>query len=142
MWKFETALSWTSGREGRLEAGNCPEIKVSTPPEFGGPPDMWSPEDLLAGAVGSCVMTTSLFFLERAGIKLLSYQSSATATLDKSKEGLVVTGVSVEVTVSVADEDDKEKAYASIEKAEANCPISKSLKSDVSLRITVTGPSS
>ena len=141
MWEFETALTWTSGKEGRLQSGNCPEIEVSTPPEFGGPPDIWSPEDLLAGAVGSCVMTTSLFYLERAGIKPLSYQSRATAILDKSKEGLVVTGVAVEVTVSVSGKEDFEKAYSAIQKAEDSCPISKSLKCGVSLKVSVTGPS-
>ena len=142
MWEFETAIDWASGKEGSLQSGTLPEILVSTPAEFGGPPGRWSPEDLLAGAAGSCVMTTSLFYLERAGIKPLSYNSRSTAMLDKSKDGLIIKGVAVEVTVSVASKDEVEKAYSAIEKAETSCPISKSLKCDVSLKVSVTGPTS
>jgi len=36
MWQYETTVSWTSGKEGRLHAGGNPEIMVATPPEFGG----------------------------------------------------------------------------------------------------------
>ena len=142
MWEFATELSWNSGKKGRLKAGNIPEIEVATPPEFGGPPDIWSPEDLLAGAVNSCIMTTSLYFLERSGIELLSYDSRATARVEKSKEGLVVTGVTVEVEISVADEANIEKAYATVEKAEKSCLISKSLRCEVSLKVSATGPPS
>ena len=142
MWEFETALSWTSGKQGRLRAGNSPEIEIATPPAFGGPPDIWSPEDLLAGAVNSCIMTTSLFFLGKAGIELISYDSQAAARVEKTKEGLAVTGVSVKVSVSVANDDEADQAYAIIEKAEKTCLISNSLKCEVSLKVSVKGPSS
>ncbi len=140
MWNYEVSVSWTSDKEGRLHTGGNPEIKVATPPEFGGPQNMWSPEDLLAGAVGSCVMTTSLFFLEKSGVKLLSYLSNATATMAKTKEGLAFTGVSVEVSVAVEDERDMEKAEAALWKAEAACPVSKALKCEVSFKPRVTCP--
>ncbi len=142
MWKFETTLSWTSGKEGSLHSGGKPEVKVATPPEFGGPRNIWTPEDLLAGAVGSCVMTTSVFFMEKAGVKLLSYLSNASATMEKTREGLAFTGVSVDVTLSVAEEEDIEKAYSAMERAEAACPVSKVLKCGVTLKTKVTGPAS
>ncbi len=140
MWNYETTVSWTSGKEGRLHAGGKPEIMMSTPPEFGGPQNVWSPEDLLAGSVGSCVMTTSVFFLEKSEVKLLSYLSNATATMEKTKEGLALTGVSVDVRISVANEEDIEKAEAALRKAEAACPVSKALKCGVSLKTRVTCP--
>lgn len=141
MWKYETTVAWTSGKEGRLHAGGNPEITIAAPPEFGGPQNRWSPEDLIAGAVGSCVMTTAIFFLEKAGIKPLSYLSNSTATLDKTREGLAFTGVEVEVGISVAAEEEIEKAYSAVEKAEQSCPVSKSLNCPVTLKIKVSCPS-
>jgi organic hydroperoxide reductase OsmC/OhrA len=140
MWQYETTVSWSSGKEGHLHAGGNPEIEVATPAEFGGPKNKWTPEDLIAGAVGSCMMTSSLFFLEKAGIKLTSYVSNATAIMDKTREGLAITGISVEVTITVADEADIESAYTAIEKAEATCPVSKALKFSITLEIKVTCP--
>lgn len=140
MWQYETTVSWTSGKEGRLHAGGNPEIMVATPPEFGGPENRWTPEDLMAGAAGSCVMTSALFFLEKGGVKLVSYLSNATAIMEKTREGLAITGISVDVSIAVADEEDIEKAYSAMLKAEVTCPVSKTLKCGVSLKTSVTCP--
>ncbi len=140
MWNYETTVSWTSGKEGRLHAGGNPEIGVAAPPEFGGPQNMWSPEDLLAGAVGSCVMTTFIFFLEKSGVKLLSYLSNANATVEKTSEGLAFTGISVDVSISVENEADIDKAEAALQRAEAGCLVSKALKCVVNLKPRITCP--
>ena len=50
MRQHETTVVWKAGKEGRLHAGSNPEIRIATRPEFGGPQNIWSPEDLLAGA--------------------------------------------------------------------------------------------
>ncbi len=141
MWKYETTVAWESGKQGRLHARGNPDIKVATPPEFGGPQNTWSPEDLLAGAVASCMMTTSLFFLEKAGIKPLSYLSNAAAVMEKTASGLAFTEVSVAVSVSVANAEEIDTVYSAIEKAEKSCPVSKSLNCKVTLSIQVDLPS-
>ena len=137
MWRYETTVRWDSGKEGKLNSGGKHEISVATPPEFGGPHNIWSPEDLVAGAVASCVMTSSLFFLEKAGIEPHSYLSKAEAVMEKTSAGLAFTGIQVDVSVSVEAEDEIEKAYNAIEKAEKSCPVSKSLACEVSLKIKV-----
>lgn len=142
MWTYETTLSWDSGKEGSLHAGGNPEIRVASPPEFGGPQNCWSPEDLVAGAVGSCVMTTSLFFFEKAGVKPLSYLSNATATMAKTSSGLAFTGITVDVSVAVKTEEEIEKAYSAVRKAEESCPVSKALKCEVTLNAKVSCPGS
>lgn len=120
-----------------MHAGGKPGIRVASPPEFGGPPNTWSPEDMVAGAVASCIMTTSLFFLEKSGIEPLSYLSNATATMNKTKNGLAFTGVEVNVTVTVGSQEEIDKAYVAVEKAEGSCPVSKSLTCPVSLKVKV-----
>jgi len=92
MWQYETTVVWKAAKEGKLHAGGNPEICVTTPPDFGGPHNNWSPEQLLTGAVGACMMTSALYYLEKAGVDLRSYMSNATATMDKTRDGLAFTG--------------------------------------------------
>lgn len=137
MWQYETTTVWTSDKEGRLHAGGNPEIGIATPPEFGGPQNMWSPEDLLTGAVGSCLMTSALFFLERADVDLRSYMSNATGTMEKTRDGLAITGIDVRISVALGNADDIEKAKQACNMAEKSCPVSKALKCPVTLAVDV-----
>ncbi len=140
MWQYEVTTVWHSKKEGRLHAGGNPEIEIATPPEFGGPQNMWSPENLLAGAVGACLMTSTLYFIERSGITLLSYMSNATGTMEKTREGLAFTGVEVQVSISVASEAAVEVVRGAVAKAELSCPISRSLDCPVTISVDIHVP--
>jgi len=137
MWQYETTVVWKTGKEGKLHAGGNPEIGIATPPDFGGPHNNWSPEQLLTGAVDACLMTSALYYLAKAGVGLRSYMSNATATMDKTRNGLAFTGVSVEISMTVADESDIEKACEAVTRAEKSCPVSKALQCPVSVHADV-----
>jgi len=83
MWQYETTVVWKAGKEGRLHAGGNLDVCVATPPDFGGPYNNWSPEQMLTGAVGACLMTSALHYHEKAGVDLRAYMSNATATMDR-----------------------------------------------------------
>jgi len=140
MWQYETSLVWKAAKEGKLHAGGNPEVRVTTPPDFGGPHNDWSPEQLLAGAVGAGLMTSTLYYLERAGVGLRSYMSNATATIDKTDEGLAFTEVSVEISMAVADEGDMKKARNAVLCAEKACPVSNALQCPVRVLADVRSP--
>ena len=137
MWQYETTAVWKGAKEGRLHAHGNPEISIATPPDFGGPRNMWSPEDLLAGAVGSCLMTSAVFFLERAEVDLRSYTGTATGTMEKTKTGLAFTAVDTVITVTVGRKADVEAARQAIKRAEAACPVSHVLTCPVTVSINV-----
>lgn len=99
MWQYETTVVWKAEKEGQLHSGGNPDIGVATPPVFGGPYNVWSPEQLLTGAVGTCLMTSALYFLEKADVDLRYYMSNATGTMGKTPDGLAFTGVNVNVNV-------------------------------------------
>jgi organic hydroperoxide reductase OsmC/OhrA len=88
MWQYETTVVWKTEKEGRLHAGGNPEICIATPPNFGGPHNNGSPEQLLISAVAGCPMTSALYYLEKAGVDLRSYISNAIGTMDKMPEGV------------------------------------------------------
>ncbi|HKL22842.1 MAG TPA: hypothetical protein VJ904_13625 [Tichowtungia sp.] len=56
MWNYETSVEWKEGKQGVVRCGGKPDIAVATPPEFGGPEGIWTPEDMLTGSVESCVV--------------------------------------------------------------------------------------
>jgi organic hydroperoxide reductase OsmC/OhrA len=104
-------------------------LRVATPPEFKGVPGIWSPEDLLVGAVNACVMTTFLAFTEREGVRLVSYESSSVGRLAPVEGVFQITEVEVAVTASV--EKDVEAAVRLSKRVESACFISNSLKANV-----------
>jgi organic hydroperoxide reductase OsmC/OhrA len=139
MWTYETSVVWKEGKLGETHAGGKPPIEVATPPEFGGPGNYWTPEDLLTSAVASCIMTSALFFIERADIILRSYMSNATGQMEKGPGGLTITSVKVEIAVTLAEPDDEPALRKAIDRAEATCPISRSLNCPVEVTLHVNG---
>lgn len=137
VWQYETTTVWKSGKEGRLHAAGNPEIGIATPPEFGGPQNIWSPEDLLTGAVGACLMTSMLYFLDQAGVDLRSYMSNAKGTMEKTSDGLAFTRIEVQISVAVGTENDVGNARQAGDMAEKSCPVSKALKCPVNVNIHV-----
>lgn len=137
MWTYETQVDWKQGKTGETRSSGKPAVEVATPPEFGGPENIWTPEDLLTSAVATCVMTSALFFIDRAKIQLRAYKSNAVATMEKGPTGLTITGIKVEVRVELKDPSQAEAARKAVEQAEKTCPISNSLKCPVALALQV-----
>jgi organic hydroperoxide reductase OsmC/OhrA len=137
MWKYETSVVWKEGKRGESHSGGKHPIEVATPPEFGGPRNFWSPEDLLTSSVASCIMTSALFFIERAGIGLSAYISNASCTMEKGAGGLEITGMKIDVSITLKDIYQKEALLEAMDWAERTCPLSKALKCPVELEVQV-----
>lgn len=138
MWTYKTSVNWSEGKIGVIRSQNKPDLSVATPSEFGGPKDgYWTPEDLVAASVGSCIMTSALFFIDRAGIDLKSYESSAEAVMEKTPEGLAITNVTVEAIVALKDSSQEDGLRKAMDQAEKNCPVSALLKCPVELTVQV-----
>ena len=112
MYRYGTTLAWRHGKEGDVRTDGKPGIKVATPPEFGGPDGIWSPEELLGASVVSCLMTTFLYFVELLGIRLVSHESNGTGTMEKTPDGLRFTAMDVAIVAKVGSEPDRRKAIA------------------------------
>jgi organic hydroperoxide reductase OsmC/OhrA len=136
---FETRITWRHGREFHLSARENPDLIAATPPQFGGPEGVWSPEELLVGAVGGCLLSTFLYFANRFQIPINSYSSTATGVLDKTPVGLRFTGIDVSIALAVPDEETVEKASSLRlkEKLEKYCPVSASLACPVRLTLHI-----
>jgi len=130
---YHTAVKWTEQRKGVISCAGKPDIQVATPPEFKGHEGIWSPEDLFVSSVNICVMSTFLAVAERAGLAFTSYESVAEGRLELVDGKFQFTAIALKPTITLSANADVAKAKELIQKAEANCLISNSIKAKVSL---------
>ena len=132
---YKTNLRWESNRRGVLSAPGLPDLAVATPPEFpGGHPGIWSPEHLFVASAEVCVMTTFLAIAESSKLDYVEYRSEAEGLLEKTEQGYLITAITIRPRVVIRDETAKERTLKIFDKAEKNCLISKSMKTNVTIQ--------
>jgi len=133
VYLYHTTVTWTEQRKGMISCAGKPDVQVATPPEFKGHEGIWSPEDLFVASANICLMTTFLAVAERAGLAFSSYESTAEGRLELVEGKFQFTAMTLKPTITLESDSDAAKAKELIEKAEANCLISNSMKARVSL---------
>lgn len=131
---YNLDLKWSEGRMGIFNSQEVPSLTVATPPQFPkGVPNIWSPEHLIVGAVSSCLMTTFLAIAENSNLQFTSFDCSAEGKLEKVEGKFMISEIILRPRVVIKQEKDKERAHRIVEKAEAACLISNSVKSNIIL---------
>jgi organic hydroperoxide reductase OsmC/OhrA len=90
-----------------------------------------NPEELLAAAVGSCMMMTILAVFSRSKIPVLAYEDEPEALMEFVERRTRITRVTLRPRITIAGQHDREKLDNLISKAHANCTITLSVKSEV-----------
>ncbi len=127
---YEIDISWDENRMGTMRSPVLDdEIRVATPPEFnGGIEGIWSPEHLFVASISSCFMTTFLAIAEYSKMDFENLQVNAIGKLDKVDGKFMVSEVTLKPVLEIHDEKFADKARRLMEKAEAACLISRSVK--------------
>jgi peroxiredoxin-like protein len=133
VYLYHTTVTWTEQRKGIISCAGKPDVAVATPPEFKGHEGIWSPEDLFVASANICLMTTFLAVAERAGLAFSAYESTAEGRLELVEGKFQFTAITIKPTITLESSADAAKAKELIEKAEANCLISNSMKAKVTL---------
>ena len=140
---YNVNVAWSAERKGVVcspelhsEAGSC--IEVATPPQFPkGIPGIWSPEHLFTAAVSSCLMTTFLSIAENSKLPFVNFSCKSQGKLGQVDGKFVMTEIILEPLVTITDEKDREKAQKVLQKSEAACLISNSVKSKITMMPTI-----
>ena len=132
---YNVNLSWIADRKGKMVSPELNDtIEVATPPQFpNGIEGIWSPEHLLTAAVVSCFMTTFLSIAENSKLEFTSFDCPAKGKLEQVDGKFLMTEILMEPTLVITKESDKERAERILQKSEAACLISNSIKSKVTL---------
>lgn len=139
---YEVDVHWSQDRKGLMCSPDVDEtiggqgcIEVATPPQFPkGIPGIWSPEHLFTASVNSCLMTTFLAIAENSGLLFKAFSCRGTGKLEQVDGKFVMSEVLLEPSLTLVDEKDRSKAERVLQKSEAACLISNSIKSKVVLK--------
>ncbi|MFN8286661.1 MAG: OsmC family protein [Chitinophagales bacterium] len=130
---YEVNVEWNADRKGTMTSPELPESwEVATPPQFPkGMEGIWSPEHLFTAAVNSCLMTTFLAIAENSKLEFSNFNSRALGKLEVVEGKYMMSEVKLMPSVTIANEKDKERAERILQKSEAACLISNSIKSKI-----------
>ena len=136
---YNVSLNWTSDRKGQISSPELKQkIEVATPPQFPkGIEGIWSPEHLLTAAVNSCFMTTFLAIAENSKLEFIRFDCKAKGKLELIDGKFLITEVILEPTLVITKESDKDRAERVLQKSEAACLVSNSIKSKITLIPTI-----
>ena len=131
--RYEVDISWKGGRVGVLFSPELDdEMQVATPPQFPkGVENIWSPEHLFTAAVNSCLMTSFLSIAENSKLDFKSFSSKAHGKLEVVDGKYLMSEITLIPLLTINKEEDREKALRVLNKSEAICLISNSIKSKI-----------
>jgi peroxiredoxin-like protein len=136
---YNVDLNWVADRKGIISSPELAQkIEVATPPQFtNGIEGIWSPEHLLTAAVNSCFMTTFLAIADNSKLQYKNFACHAKGKLEQIEGKFLMTEVLLEAELTVNTALDTEKAERILQKSEAACLISNSIKSKVTLQTDI-----
>ena len=107
-------------------------LEVATPPQFPkGMDNICSPEHLLVAAVNSCLLNTFLAIAENSKLEYVSFQSNAVGKREIVDGKYLISEIILSPKLVIGNEADKDRAYRVLQKSEAACQISNSVKAKV-----------
>lgn len=136
---YNVNLKWNLGRKGEISSPELDNsIKVATPPEFPkGIEGIWSPEHLLVASVVSCYLTTFLSIAENSKLEFNDFSCTAKGKLENIDGKYLMTEIILEPTLIVNKDTNIARAERILQKSEAACLISNSIKSKVTMIPTI-----
>ncbi|MEA1903619.1 MAG: OsmC family protein [Actinomycetota bacterium] len=139
--EYPIEIQATGPKTGKLASSSdsLPEVEVASPPEFGGPEAVWSPEHLFVASVSSCLMTTFQAIAANSGLTFLDYSDRATGYLKRGDDRLYrIESITLRPSVVIEDESKVDRTLRLLTKAEAVCLISRSIDTTIELEPEVS----
>lgn len=128
---FEVSAQSAPGIQTAFEAKSqhLPSISCAIPPEFQGPGNGYSPEDLYTLALISCFIATFKVFAEKTQFTFEKIAAKAVLTIDRNEKG-VPTLLKIDTEITLMGAGDQEKARKLLQDAEKYCLVSNAIKSE------------
>ncbi len=137
-YTYQTNLEWISEKKGVMRSENKPDINVACPPEFGGHPGIWSPEDLFVASVEVCMLTTFLWYIKKENISIKSYKSRAEGTVEMTGGVFQFSLIEIKMKIDLCDKKNYEQVEKILKKVKRACLISNSMKTKIIIEPELT----
>jgi peroxiredoxin-like protein len=134
------AVSAAAEAEGtvHIDSAGLPPLATAAPPQYGGPGGQWSPETLLVAAAADCFVLTFRAVAAASKIAWLSLDCNAEGVLDRADGTVRFTELHLRARLALPAGGDAARARRLLEKAEAACLVSNSLRLRPTLVAEVT----
>lgn len=133
-------LATASGEsEGSVVVGSegLPDLDTQSPPQFGGPEGVWSPETMLSASVATCFVLSFRAIARASKFEWSSLKCDVEGVLDRPERAAFFTAFNIHAVLTLPSDTKVEMAQRLLEKAEDICLITASLKSEVVLTTEV-----
>ena len=122
-----------------LSAEGVRIIESSSPKEFDGPGNQWSPEGLLTAAVADCFVLGFRAIAAASKFPWQRLEARTLGTLDRVEGKMRFTRFETHARLHLAAGTDAERAKRLLEKAESTCLVANSLSSERHLSVEILG---
>ena len=116
-----------------VSSEGLPSLDTQSPPQFGGPDGVWSPETMLSAAVANCFVLSFRAIARASKFEWTALECDVDGVLDRPGRSPYFTSFNVNARLKVPDDSKLELAERLLEKAEQICLITASLKAEVVL---------
>ena len=114
-----------------LKSGNV--IQTDAPTDNQGKGEAFSPTDLVATALGSCILTIMGIAARRDGLDISDASCEVTKHMASNPRRIA----KLEIVIQMPDRKYSDKEKASLERAAHHCPVGNSLHPDLDEIITI-----
>jgi len=114
-----------------------PDLATAAPPEFDGPGDVWSPENLLCAALADCFILTFRSISRASRFEWAHVQCRVEGVLDRVERVSQFVRYTTFAKLTVRGGSDLEKARDLLARAERGCLITNSLRGSHVLDIEI-----
>ena len=131
--RYDVRLVGGPSGHAQLATTGAPPLFTVQPPQFDGPGDAWSPEDLLLAAVEACFLFTLRAVARNAKLEFQALEVEATGTVHRTGGVTRFTDIVLRPTITVDARTSRELVLRVLTKTEHACLVSASLSTPVRL---------
>ena len=130
--EFQTQIKWIGGKEGIITLEGKQDLPLSSPLQWDGKPERYSPHDLFVAAVTGCFITTFATMMKRMKQPLTAHHVSGRGVVQKHPEGgFYFTDFYITMKITVPKEAVLNQVKRAVTLTEKYCQISRSIASKV-----------
>ena len=131
---FQAEVCLNGEKSGVLRFRANLELPVASPPEFMGPENMASPQELFVSSAAACLMTTFQFMGRKIRAEWSDFSCTADGLVETvSAGGLVFSRIDLYPRVTVADEENADKVGKALDLALQYCMVTNAMKCAVEM---------